>query len=45
MYVDECKLGGWGSGEKKSDEVVEGGVWVRGWGSAVKEQSEGGRGF
>ena len=35
---------GWGYGEKRSDDAVEGGVGVRGWGGAVEEQGEGGRG-
>ena len=43
MYVDGCKLCGWGYG-KKSDEAVEGGVGVRGWGGAVEEQDDGGGG-
>ena len=42
VYVSECKLGGWGYGEKRSDDAVEGGVVVRGWGGAVEEQGEGG---
>ena len=45
VYVNECKLGGWGYGEKRSDDAVEGGVGVRGWGGAVEEQGEGGRGL
>ena len=32
---------GWGYGEKRSDDAVEGGVGVRGWGGAVEEQGEG----
>ena len=35
---------GWGYGEKRSDDAVEGGVGVRGSGDAVEEQGEGGRG-
>ena len=31
---------GWGYGEKRSDDAVEGGVGVRGWGGAVEEQGE-----
>ena len=34
---------GWGYGEKRSDDAVEGGVGVRG-GGAVEEQGKGGRG-
>ena len=45
VYVRECKFGGWGYGEKRSDDAVEGGVGVRGWGGAVEEQGEGGRGL
>ena len=44
VYVSECKLGGWGYGEKRSDDAVEGGVGVKGWGGAVEEQGEGRRG-
>ena len=44
MYVDGCKLCGWGYG-KKSYDAVEGGVGVRGWGGAVEGQGEGGRGL
>ena len=40
----ECKLCGWGYGKKKSDDDVEGGVGVGGWGGAVEEQGEGGEG-
>ena len=35
---------GWGYGEKRSDDAVEGGVGIRGWGGAVEEQVEGGGG-
>ena len=35
---------GWGYREKRSDDAVEGGVGVRGWGGAVEEQDEGGEG-
>ena len=45
VYVSECKLGGWGYEEKRSDDAVEGGVGVKGWGGAVEEQGEGGRGL
>ena len=31
-----------GYGKKRSDDAVEGGVGVRGWGGAVEEQGEGG---
>ena len=31
----------WGYGEKRSDDAVEGGVGVRGWGGAVEKQGEG----
>ena len=44
VYVNKCKLGGWGYGEKRSDDAVEGGVGVRDWGgAAVEEQGEGGK--
>ena len=33
-----------GYGETRSDDAVEGGVGVRGWGGAVEEQGEGVRG-
>ena len=34
-------ISGWGYGEKESDDAVQGGVGVRGWGGAVEEQGEG----
>ena len=50
-YVYDCEwvreggvvmmISGWGYGEKKSDDAVQGGVGIRGWGGAVEEQGEG----
>ena len=34
-------ISGWGYGEKKLDDAVQGGVGVRGWGGGVEEQGEG----